>query len=642
MKGLLKYAVFIAFVFAIFSSILVQPTYAQANSEDNDTIYINEWEMKWETNPDATIEDIMSDEQAEGWFPVSYENDLPEKPEDIHVVWLKIDLPNFDLNRPSLLIHKLLAEDVTIFINKKIIYRSQRDYAYNKNEILLPLSSTESGQSIFIKLMSYADTIGLNNRLTIGEHAELSQDFMKIGVMDVILGASLVFIAISMFISIFFVNKTYLVGWNSLSTVILSVGLMIITYSPFIHSGMGNYGAIFYYLFDFSSTLLMPALFFFFEKVFGKGPLNSITIFRKIQVLLAAINLVFFFLGFLFNEIRDWYLMISFITFGGFILISSVLLIFLLIFYSKQGNKDAIILSIGSSTFTAIGSIEVVRFFMGARGSYLFLWKWGILCFIVSLVVILVRRIMLNYEQVVKYSKQLEVFNNELQRSEKMEMISQLAASVAHEVRNPLQVTRGFLQILGGKSENEKDKGYMQLAIDELDRASEIITDFLTFAKPQMEQTNVLDLANELYQIEGILVPLATMQGGVIKTDITGEFYIRGNSSKFKQALINIIKNSIEALGEDGLIQINANKNDKSNEIVIRIKDNGEGINEADLMRLGEPYYSKKTKGTGLGLMVTFRIIELMDGRVEYFSTKGVGTEAVIHLPAVEKITPSA
>ncbi len=286
--------------------------------------------------------------------------------------------------------------------------------------------------------------------------------------------------------------------------------------------------------------------------------------------------------------------------------------------------------------FAAIGVSEVIWYFIQDMNYDLFFWKWGILSFVASLIIILARRILQNYEQVVKYSKQLEVFNNELQRSEKMEIISQLAASVAHEVRNPLQVTRGFLQLLREKTTSDKDKSFMVLAIDELDRASEIITDFLTFAKPQLEQTTLLNVAEEIQKIEGILAPLATMQGGVIKVDLASDLYVRGNSSKLKQALINIIKNSIEALDKDGIIHIRAYMDD-SGHVVICIKDNGEGMHEADLKRLGEPYYSKKTKGTGLGLMVTFRIIEVMQGRVEFISNKGVGTEAIIHIPSVNK-----
>jgi signal transduction histidine kinase len=328
--------------------------------------------------------------------------------------------------------------------------------------------------------------------------------------------------------------------------------------------------------------------------------------------------------------------MSTIISFGGSVIIGNLLLLIFLIKYCLQRNREAIILTSGFGVFAAIGVSEVVWYFIQDRNYDLFFWKWGILSFIASLAIILARRILQNYEQVVIYSKQLEVFNNELQRSEKMEIISQLAASVAHEVRNPLQVTRGFLQLLQDKTTNDKEKGFMVLAIDELDRASEIITDFLTFAKPQLEQTTLLNIAGELRQIEGIVVPLAIMQGGVIKVDLEADLYVRGNSSKFKQALINIIKNSIEALNEEGAIFIRAYMDEDTKNIVIRIKDNGEGMSEEDLKRLGEPYYSKKTKGTGLGLMVTYRIIEVMQGKVEFISKKGVGTEAIIQFPSAK------
>lgn len=132
--------------------------------------------------------------------------------------------------------------------------------------------------------------------------------------------------------------------------------------------------------------------------------------------------------------------------------------------------------------------------------------------FVLSLIVILGRRFTRNHEQLVEYSRKLETFNNDLQRSEKMEIISELAASVAHEVRNPLQVTRGFLQILGERSDY-KEREYMQMAIAELDRATVIISDFLTFAKPGLETIERLDVSEELRHVSGILAPLANLQG---------------------------------------------------------------------------------------------------------------------------------
>lgn len=169
------------------------------------------------------------------------------------------------------------------------------------------------------------------------------------------------------------------------------------------------------------------------------------------------------------------------------------------------------------------------------------------------------------------------------------------------------------------------------MAMEELDRASVIITDFLTFAKPGADTVDVFEVSGELKHVSGILVPLANLQGGAIELHLQEDLQVVGSSAKFKQAFINLIKNSIESLQEDGLIVVTAWKTGRH--IIISVQDNGEGMKVSELARLGEPYYSNKTKGTGLGLMVTFRIIEAMNGSIEFQSRKGEGTEVIVKLP---------
>ncbi len=632
MKALYKFAVVLVLSYFIVVPILALPVNALS---DAPVTVITEWEMKWEENSLSTAIEAASDYQEEsGWFPFKYGEPDPEKPADIHSAWLRFQLPDLTWTRPAILISKLTATDVDIFIDNQVVYESHRDYPFTKNEILLPLSPNESKKFIYIKLETERNWLGLKEQLVIGEHDELKQGYMKRDILDVILGASLIFISLSMLLGITVLNKSFMIGWNSLCVIILSLGLMIVTYSPFLHTNYPEIGLISYYLFDISSTLFMASIFIFFEKIFGKGPFGIISIFKRIQIIIALSNTILLLLGFFFDIFKEWQLLAGTLFFGLSIIVGNILLVGFLVFYCRKGNKDAIILTTGFGIFAVIGVAEVSLYFIKSSGYSLFLWKWGILFFIASLIIILARRVIHNYEQVVRYSQKLEIFNNELQRSEKMEIISQLAASVAHEVRNPLQVTRGFLQLLGEKTVNDKDKGFLNLAMNELDRASEIITDFLTFAKPQVDQITLLHIANELSQIEGMLVPLATMQGATFHVDLSPDLFIKGNSSKLKQALINIIKNSIEALGEDGEIRIHAYEELESKMVIIRIKDNGEGISEEDLKRLGEPYYSNKTKGTGLGLMVTFRIIEAMHGKIQFISKKGEGTEAIIYFPS--------
>jgi signal transduction histidine kinase len=314
-------------------------------------------------------------------------------------------------------------------------------------------------------------------------------------------------------------------------------------------------------------------------------------------------------------------------------IIQFILLIACVIVFSLKGNKDAITFAIGFGTAALTGAFELIWYYIKDGNYDLFYWKWALVVFILSLIIILGRRLAMSHQQVVKYTRELELFNNELQRSEKMEIISELAASVAHEVRNPLQVTRGFLQLLSEKSSGDEQR-YLFMALSELDRAASIITDFLTFAKPEFEQISILNIQDECKHIESIMLPLCHLNGGRMIFEAEEGLWVRGNSSKFKQAFINIIKNSIESLGDEGTIQMTAYG--KGNKVYIHIKDDGEGMDQGVLNRLGEPYFSNKTKGTGLGLMVTFRIIEAMLGEIRFMSKKGAGTESITILPLAD------
>ncbi|WP_415639883.1 ATP-binding protein, partial [Paenibacillus lupini] len=401
----------------------------------------------------------------------------------------------------------------------------------------------------------------------------------------------------------------------------------------FLYTVNDKYGLIYATGFDLSSNLFLPALFFFMETLFGRGKYSLIRIFKYYALYSVLLSSIGLFLNILTdNAFYSLYYSISTVMFALGVVGGSLILIGILVVYSFKKQKEAFILSAGLGFFILFTVADIIQYYSQSKNYEFVYWKWGIVCFVFSLVVMLGRQIVISFEKVVTYSRQLEIYNNELQRSEKMDIISQLAASVAHEVRNPLQVTRGFLQLLEEKSNSNKEKNYMLLAINELDRASEIITDFLTFAKPQLEHVTVLNIANEFKHIGTILIPLANLQGGQLKLNVPENLQIQGNSSKFKQAFINMIKNSIEALNGDGEIEINGYMDE--NRVIICIKDNGEGMTENELAKLGEPYYSNKTKGTGLGLMVTFSIIEVMQGEIEFKSSKGVGTEVVVTFPA--------
>ncbi|MBS4211757.1 ATP-binding protein [Neobacillus rhizophilus] len=222
----------------------------------------------------------------------------------------------------------------------------------------------------------------------------------------------------------------------------------------------------------------------------------------------------------------------------------------------------------------------------------------------------------------------------EMQDSEKLRVISELTSVFAHEIRNPMQVTRGFLQLLDEPNLAQKKKEYIQLSIEELDRANEIINDFLSFGKPTIHNEIRVDVGNQLHRVVNLIHSYALGYNVEIKTDIYENGWIYANPQKLNQSLINILKNAIESMPTGGMVWISCVSNEDGY-IKISIKDQGIGMNQEQIDRLGSPFYSLKESGTGLGMMVSFQIISSFKGKIQVKSEKGVGTEFIILLPQI-------
>ncbi|MCM3573759.1 ATP-binding protein [Mesobacillus subterraneus] len=220
----------------------------------------------------------------------------------------------------------------------------------------------------------------------------------------------------------------------------------------------------------------------------------------------------------------------------------------------------------------------------------------------------------------------------ELQRAEKMNAIGQLAASVAHEIRNPMTVVKGFLQIFLSKDMSEEDHMYLKLMIDELNRAETIINDYLSLAKPDVGKLEIIEGSEMTEQVMDLMSSYAMMSKNIsLHTEIKDHVKIRGNKSELKQVLINVLKNGIEAMGDGGKLSMTLEKQGDFG--VFIIKDTGIGMTAEELSRLGTAFYSLKERGTGMGLMVCYQIVERMKGQIKVSSKKGEGTIFEIMVP---------
>ncbi|WP_411504549.1 ATP-binding protein [Brevibacillus centrosporus] len=223
----------------------------------------------------------------------------------------------------------------------------------------------------------------------------------------------------------------------------------------------------------------------------------------------------------------------------------------------------------------------------------------------------------------------------EVVKSEKTKIVSDMAASVAHEIRNPLTTVRGFIQLLAADDvDKQKKQFYQRICLEELDRAQLIISDYLSLAKPDPESIEAICVHEEITYLSNLLITYANYNNIQIHKVLPEDqaLQIIGDRYKFRQALINIGKNAIEALRDGGMLEIKASK--KNDHIIINLNDTGIGMTAEQIKRLGTPYYSTKEKGTGLGTMVSFGIIKKMNGKIEITSEPGKGTEYKLIFPS--------
>lgn len=219
-----------------------------------------------------------------------------------------------------------------------------------------------------------------------------------------------------------------------------------------------------------------------------------------------------------------------------------------------------------------------------------------------------------------------------LRRSEKLTTVGQLAAGVAHEIRNPLTTLRGFIQLQ--QQTKKLNPRHIDLMLSELDRINLIVGEFLILAKPQAVNFQQKDIRFIMGDVISLLDSQAHMHGIEFNIEAEGTSIVHCGENQLKQVFINILKNGMEAMPDGGTIHITISKT-PDEQIRIQIIDQGIGIPEEIMHKLGEPFFTNKETGTGLGLMVCQRLIQAHKGTMEIESEKGKGTTVTILLPEV-------
>ena len=238
-----------------------------------------------------------------------------------------------------------------------------------------------------------------------------------------------------------------------------------------------------------------------------------------------------------------------------------------------------------------------------------------------------------SYKKLQEQSEQLITIEKNLRSAEKLSTLGEMAAVLAHEIRNPLGSIRGTAEILRDDYQPGEPKyEFIDIQIKETERLNRVVEDFLRMAKPQLIDKVPCRIQDELKTVVTLVANDARQRRIALNLAAPAvETVILGDGDKLRQAFLNIVINALQATPTGGTVSIELITADSC--VEIRIRDSGAGVAPENMQRIFEPFFTTKTDGTGLGLAITRKIIEGHGGTLQIESEVGQGTTVLIRLP---------
>lgn len=230
-----------------------------------------------------------------------------------------------------------------------------------------------------------------------------------------------------------------------------------------------------------------------------------------------------------------------------------------------------------------------------------------------------------------KVTKKVDSLNKTIELLEKDKTIKDGLFKLTHEIKNPLAVCKGYLEMIN-LDNKEKSTKYISIMKQEINRSLNIMTDFMDFNKIKItkEQIELNLLLEDIYDCFKIIIKSKNTK--LVYNDREDEIiYFEGDYERLKQVIINLLKNSLESIEDKGRIELSSNI--YKNHLDIVIEDNGIGMTKEELTRITEMFYTTKKTGSGLGVALSNEIIKAHNGELIYYSEKNKGTKAIIRLP---------
>lgn len=224
-------------------------------------------------------------------------------------------------------------------------------------------------------------------------------------------------------------------------------------------------------------------------------------------------------------------------------------------------------------------------------------------------------------------------FNQEMEHLDRLSIVGKMAASIAHEIRNPLTTVKGFLQLLQKKQDCASYMEYYKIMITEIERANVIISEFLSFAGNKEKPCFHGNLNKIIENLLPLLSADSTQDGKDIRADLRDIPCILLDESEIRQLVLNLVRNGLEAMHKGGTLTISTYTEDRH--VVLNIIDEGPGFSKEAMENLGIPFFTTKDKGTGLGLSICYSIAHRHNATIEIDSAPG-NTNIMVKFPCLD------
>ncbi|RLD94674.1 MAG: hypothetical protein DRI93_03635 [Aquificota bacterium] len=284
--------------------------------------------------------------------------------------------------------------------------------------------------------------------------------------------------------------------------------------------------------------------------------------------------------------------------------------------YHREGKLRTEVLRIALHTYPAMGVVRKARFQLT-----LSLAATGVLWILTFLLIFYIRR-----------SIRME---RQLAEKERLALLGEMAAILAHEIRNPIGSIKGFAQLLMEKKEDDSpEREFLQTMVEECIRLEKLVRDLLHYAREERLRLSTF-LLKELVE-ECVKQSEGQREDIKLAIEISDNLTITSDRDKLKQILLNLIQNSQEAMKQEGTLTIRAHE--KGDKIVLEIQDQGKGMTPEVRERIFQPFFTTKSQGTGLGMAIVKKLTEQLEGQIHVESSYGQGSVFRLILP--KKVSP--